>query len=264
MPEWLLKQENYVPLSDKDTFINKSILSLLQVLARIKSGDAVKTDKFRVGAALKVAFTFLLILLLSLSRNFAFTTVVVVYLLVMLSMMQGEEIVKILKVSLAMALFTAIILLPSTFGGNSYSIVVLTAKVFATITAVNILSHSTRWQAITGAFKRFYLPDIFIFVLDITLKYIILLGEFSLQMLYALRLRSVGRNNGKYTALSGIAGTMFLRSKEMAEEMYTAMECRGFTGEYRVADKFTLTGADLIYILINLGLSAIFVYLERI
>ena len=34
---------------------------------------------------------------------------------------------------------------------------------------------------------------------------------------------------------------MFMTSKEMAEDMYAAMECRGFTGQYRVHNKFKVT-----------------------
>jgi len=85
----------------------------------------------------------------------------------------------------------------------------------------------------------------FILVLDITLKYITLLGDFALSMLYALRLRSVGKNDGKTASLSAVAGTMFLKSKEMAEEMYAAMECRGFTGTYRVTGRLRPCAADL-------------------
>lgn len=264
MPEWLLKDENYIPQSDKDTFINKSILSLLNVLSRIRAQSGYKTDRFHVNTFLKVAFTLLLIILLSISRSFIFVIIVIVYLLVVLSMMRGEEILKIVKVSLAMALFTFVILLPTVFWGNGYSIVMITPKVFATVTAVNILSHSSRWNSITSAFKKFHVPDIFVFVLDITIKYITMLGEFSLSMLYALKLRSVGKNRSKYTSLSGIAGTMFIKSKEMAEEMYSAMECRGFTGEYRVHSRFEFTFADLIFIMINAGLLIIFVYLARV
>ncbi|RNC29013.1 MAG: Nickel transport protein NikQ [Candidatus Dichloromethanomonas elyunquensis] len=264
MPEWLLKDESYIPESDKDTFINKSILSLLGLLARIRTQGCDKTDKYFVHAALKVAFTFLLILLLSISRNFTFIVISMVYLLVILSLMRGKEILHILKVSSAMALFTFIVLLPSAFWGNGYSIVTITSKVLATIIAVNILSHSAKWNSITSALKVFHVPDIFIFVLDITIKYIAMLGEFSLYMLYALKLRSVGKNHNKYAALSGIAGTLFIKSKEMAEEMHAAMECRGFTGEYSVHNRFKFTAADFIYILINAGLLTIFVYLERI
>ena len=82
-------------------------------------------------------------------------------------------------------------------------------------------------------------------------------------MLYSLKLRSVGRNKSKYTSLSGIAGTMFIKSKEMAEDMYAAMECRGFTGEYRIYNKFKFTFSDFIYIIINAAIIFTFVYLER-
>lgn len=264
LPEWLLENENYIPQADKDTFVNKSILSILGVLARIRLQDSSKAAKDNVNAVFKVAFTFILVVLLSLSRNYAFVMVINVYMLVILSTMKAKDIVKILKVSFVMAAFTFIILLPAAFWGNSYSSIMITSKVFATITAINILSHTTRWNFITAALKRFFIPDLFIFVFDITIKYIVLLGDLTLNMLYALKLRSVGRNKSKYTALSGIAGTMFLTSREMAEEMYHAMECRGFTGEYHVYNNFKFTFKDFAYIIMNVMIIFVFTYLERI
>ena len=264
MLEWLSKNENYIPQSDKDTFINKSILSLLNILSKIKTQSGYKTDKFYVNAAFKVAFTFMLVTLLSMSRSFTFVIIINVYLLAILSLMQAEKIIKILRVSFVMAIFTFVVLIPAAYWGNGYSSVMITSKVFATVTAVNILSHSTRWNSITSALKRFFVPDIFILVLDITIKYIVMLGDFTLNMLYSLKLRSVGRNRRKYTSLSGIAGTMFIKSKEMAEDMYSAMECRGFTGEYHSYNRLEFTFADVIYIIINVGIIFIFVYLGRI
>lgn len=261
MPEWLLKEENYTPKADKDTFINKSILSLLSILSRIRSQSSYSTDKFYVNPAFKIAFTLMLVTLITITRNFTFIVVIDVYLLVILSVMEAEDIVKIFKLSLIMATFTFIIILPAALWGDSSSGILLTFKVFTTLTAVNILSHSTRWNSLTSALKRFFVPDIFIFVLDITIKYIVMLGDIMLNMLYSLKLRSVGKNKGKYTSLSGIAGTMFIKSKEMAEDMYSAMECRGFNGEYHTSKKFKFTFADGIYIIINLGIILTFVYL---
>jgi cobalt/nickel transport system permease protein len=114
------------------------------------------------------------------------------------------------------------------------------AKVFACVLAVNILSASTRWDHIIGALKRFRFPDLFIFVFDITIKYIVMLGEFALQMLYALKLRSVGKNRSKYGSIGGVGGTLFIKSRDMSEDMYYAMECRGFTGEYRADGQIPL------------------------
>ena len=263
MPQWLSKDENYTPRSDRDTFINKSILSILSILSRIKSQDSNRPGKYNVNAVFKVVFTLLLVTLISMSSKYAFVLIINVYLLVTLSTMEAKNIVKILRVSFAMAIFTFIILLPAAFWGNSYSSVMITSKVFATITAVNILSHTTKWNSITGALKRFFVPDLFIFVFDITIKYIVLLGDLTLNMLYALKLRSIGRNKSKYTSLSGIAGTIFIKSKEMAEDMYGAMACRGFTGEYQVHSKIKFTFADFAYMMINIAIIFSFLCLER-
>ncbi len=263
MYEWLLKDENYIPQSDKDTFINKSILSLLEILSRIRAQSGYSMGRFRINAVLRLAFTIALIVLLSVSRSFTFVIVVNVYLLLTISMMKADEILKILRVGFAVALFTFVILLPSVFMGYYNSVIMITPKVFAAVVSVNILSRSTKWNAITGALKTFFVPDVFILVLDITLKYILLLGEFSINMLYSLKLRSVGKNDRKYTSLSGIAGTMFIKSKEMAEDMYAAMECRGFTGEYRVRQKLRFTFADLIFTLANAIIIFTFFYLGK-
>ena len=197
------------------------------------------------------------------SGSFTFIIVINVYLLVIVSALDAKAIISIMKISLGMTAFTFVILLPAALLGNTYSSVMITTKVFATITAVNILSHTTRWSDITSALKRFFIPDIFIFVMDIAIKYIVMLGDFALNMLYALKLRSIGKNKRKYASLSGIAGTLFLKSKEMAEEMYYAMECRGFTGEYQAYNNFKMRLADYIYIAINAGIILIFLYLER-
>lgn len=264
MPEWLLKNENYAPVSDKDTFINKSILSFLSLISKIRAQSGYEKDKLFVSPVFKLVFTLLYIVLLSISQSFTYIYIMIVYIMLLLSAMPGKDIIKVLRGSLIATVFTVIILLPAALSGNTYSITMIPTKVFATITAVNILSFSTRWDRIIGALKRFHFPDLFIFVFDITIKYIYMLGEFSLEMLYALKLRSVGKNRKKYTSLGGVGGTLFIKSREMSEEMYSAMECRGFTGEYHIYDSFKIRLADYIYILINAGIVYTFIYFQRL
>jgi cobalt/nickel transport system permease protein len=263
MPEWLSKSENYIPLSDKDTFVNKSILSVFKVLSRIKKQDSAGGARSQINVSLHVFCTFVLILLVSLTRSFIFVLIVNVWLLSVLSMTDTIRLVKILKMSMGVTLFTAVVMLPAFISGNTYSSITITTKVFATITAMGLLSHSTEWSTLTRALKRFYIPDIFIFILDITIKYIYMLGEFSLNMFYALKLRSVGKNRSKYSSMAGIAGTVFLQSKEMAEDMYHAMECRGFTGEYHINDKSKFKWRDYRSIGITAGFFILFIYFGR-
>ena len=266
MPEWLLRSENYTLAAGKDRFIDKSILAVLHVLAKIHAENG-KSDRFRINTACKVACTLLLVLLLSLSGSFAFVLTVNVYLLAVISLMPAQSIVKVLKTGLVMAAFSLLILLPSALAGNTYSAVMIASKLLGTVTAVSLLSHTARWNSITAALKRFYVPDIFILVLDITIKYLVVLGNFSLNLLYALKLRSIGKRSRQSgdsrSSLSGVAGTMFLKSKEMADEMVTAMECRGFTGEYRRTASFSFTPADFLYLLLHAAFVLAYLYFER-
>ena len=67
----------------------------------------------------------------------------------------------------------------------------------------------------------------------------------------------------KLKALSGVLGISFLKSGEMAEEMHTAMCCRGFTGEYKKKQKYTLCAADIFSTFIMAGCIVLFWYLNR-
>lgn len=264
MPEWLLKKDNYKPLKDKDAFINKSILSILSVSARFRIQTGYRKNKFGINALVKLISTFLLLILVSLTKSFAFVLVVNVSLLVIINFLNIDEIKYILKVSLVATIFTFIILLPSLFLSYGNNVAMLTLKVLASVIAVNVLACTTQWNELIGTLKAFHVPDMFIFVLDITIIYIIILGEFSLNMIYSLKLRSVGKSKNKATALSGILGIMFIKSKEMSEEMHSAMECRGFTGEYKIFNKFKFKLADYICIILNITFILTYFYLDRL
>jgi cobalt/nickel transport system permease protein len=171
--------------------------------------------------------------------------------LVVLSLHRGEVIRDVLKSSIAAGLFTLVIMLPSAFWGNAAGAARLTVKVLICAASVRFFSATTEWRRVTRALASYRVPDIFILVLDITLRSLALLGEHSLALLYALRLRSVGRNQAKTRALSGIAGTLFLRSRQMMEDMQAAMECRGFTGTYRTARAPGLRVFDCVPLLVG-------------
>lgn len=263
MPEWLLKKDDYIPSKEKNTFINKSILSILKMLTKFKYNAKHKSSRFGINTITKFISAIILIILVALSRNFGFILMVDVYLLLIISMLKAEEIVHIIKLAVVITIFTSIIIMPSLFMGNINNSILIVIKTLTTVTVVNITSAITQWNDITKTLKLFFIPDIFILVLDITIKYIVIFGEFSLNMLYALKLRSVGKNKNKTTSLSGIIGTMFIKSKEMAEEMYGAMECRGFTGEYKLHSKYKFRLNDIACFIINIGFIASYFYFVR-
>jgi cobalt/nickel transport system permease protein len=246
LPDWLLTDERYFPRGGREAFLDRSILSFLAVLTLGRAQGGKAGGEGRIDPVVKLVSVFTLILLVSLTRSMAFLALAGCGLLVVLAFQPGERIAAVLKTSFLVGACTGLILLPSAFIGHGSNVGMVTAKVMVSVASVKLAAATMAWTSMSAAFKRLGVPDLFILVLDITLKYITLLGEFALSMLYALKLRSVGRNPARTASLSAIAGTMFLQSKEMAEEMYAAMECRGFTGTYRVVDTFKWRRGDMV------------------
>lgn len=262
--EWLLNKEDYKPPKDKDGFINKTIIAIIKILSRIKRDKTCGNGMlYKINPLIKLIFTVLFIIFLSMSRNLFYLYTIGTYFLLCLSTLDGDTLKKILGVSLIVPIFTVIILIPSIIMGNLYNSLVLILKVLITVVAVNLLSYTTKWHHITKSLKMLFIPDIFILVFDITIKYIYILGEFSLEMLYALKLRSIGKNNKKYTSISRVMGNLFFKSKTMGEEMYSAMECRGFTGEYVSYSKFKFTLLDLAYTSVNIFIIVLYFVLSK-
>jgi cobalt/nickel transport system permease protein len=251
MPSWLLKGEDYAPRTDREAFIDRSIESLLRVLSKLRAQDRPGKARLAFSAHAKILSTVVAIILLSLSQNPSFLLIAGTVLLVLLGLQRGELILKTLKACIPAAALTFVVMLPSVFWGNSRGVVMISAKVFLSVAAVRLLSGTTGWTPMTRALKAFRVPDIFLLVLDTTVRYIVLLGELSLAMLYAVKLRSVGRNGGKAASISAIAGTLFLKSRDMAEDMYAAMECRCFTGSYAVRRAFTPSPVDALLLALD-------------
>lgn len=262
MGEWLFKEDEYTPKEDKDKFIDKSILGMISILSNIKRAEKDRYSHiYSLNAAIKLSFTLLFLILISLSRSYIYIGVIDLYILVAISMLDVEDMKKVIGLSLIIPIFTLIMLIPSIIMGNVRNSLLIVIKVFSAVSLVNMLSYTTKWSNITKALKQLHIPDIFILTMEITIRYIYLLGDFSLNLLYALRLRSVGRNNKKYGSIAEIMGTLFIRSKNMGDEMYSAMECRGFTGEYTSFSTFKFKRGELIYSIVGIGLIAAFFFL---
>lgn len=190
--------------------------------------------------------TLVFVLLLSLSRSPSFTLFAAALLLSILAATRGDRILLILKASVPAAALTFLVMLPYALWGNAVGAVTITVKVFLSVTAVTLFSETQGWGRISRALAALHAPALFVLVLDLTFRYVALLGGLSLSMLHALKLRSVGRNADKTASLSAVAGVLFLKSRLMAEEAYAAMECRCFTGSFAAGGERPRGGAPAL------------------
>jgi len=262
VPDWMTQQEPYTPPAGKDRFLDKSIRGFLSLLSRIRQQGQHEHDLLWVSPFFKLLGVVLWIVLVSASRSFTFVYAMLAFVAVLLALLPGTDIRRILKLAIPIPLLTYLILVPSALTGNRYAITMIPLKVLISLTAVGILSASTRWDHLISALRRLRIPSLLVFTFDIMVKYLIILGEHALTLLYALKLRSVGTNHKKYGSLAGVGGMLFLKSSELSKEMVFAMECRGFDGEYPVTDRFRFTWKDALFLLLNAAWIALFFYLQ--
>lgn len=249
--DWLFKEDNFTPKEDKDAFTDKTVKALLNAASNIRRQDFIERNGFlySINPALKIISVFALIIFISLSKNIFFILSLDLLLIVCTLLLKNSS-GKVLYLSFAAFAFSFLMIFPSMYIYKSFNSLIIPVKVFADVVIVNILSITTRWKDVTKSLKLIYVPDIFIFILDIAIIYIYILGDLALNMLYALKIRTVGKLDKKYSSLSNIIGNVFIQSKLMADEMYSAMELRGFTGEYKGEIDFKLNIYDFIFILV--------------
>ena len=198
---------------------------------KVKGGQE---GRFSLPAWLKIILLLGLIILVSVIQDRLIIMACGALVLVRLAMMPAGDIWGVLKTTifagvLCAALVTPAVIMDPVRLSNSLRLVL---KVMICVTAVGEFNRTTQWNHVTGALRKFHVPGVVIFIMDITFRYIVLLGKLMEELLTAVELRSVGRNDKKYASVGGIMGVTFLRGSEMNKEMYEAMQCRGFTDDY--------------------------------
>ena len=234
IPYWMKQSDNYVPPKEGGTFAIKTIKSISIAIGKLRFQQGHEKSH-ALPAGLKLLLLITLIIILSVSQHPLVALVFTTFILAYLATWPAEDISYILKTGFVAALFTLVVLIPAMIINPAGRInnIILVWKVFLSIIMVSIFNHTTQWNHLTEALRKIHIPGIFIFTLDITLKYIVLLGRFINDLLTAYTLRAVGRNNKKYQSVGGVMGVAFLRGTQMSQEMYEAMVCRGFTDDYK-------------------------------
>lgn len=272
LPAWLQNPQNYEPRSDNERFLHKNMSKLAGVLSSLKlqrggleseaNLSLVERALAHVDSAYRLLGLLSTIVCVSAAANMFFVYAMLGVFLLLMAMMPGSRIVDVLKPALGACAFSALIMLPAFFLGQSESLVRVALKVFLCVGFVINLSRGTAYNDLIAGLRAYHVPGLVIFILDITLKYIVMLGEVAMGVLESLRLRSVGKNDDKRGSSSGVLGITFLKAHDYAAEMYEAMECRGFTGEYVVAKRHRFNAAAGVYLALIVLECVCFFFLE--
>ncbi len=254
--------------------MTESILKILSLLSerdlpgQIPDHTAGKSFLKDTAPALRLFTALWCILLCALSHNAVFVLGVLAVELVRLALLPAKSLLRVLKRVFPPVLFSLLILLPGFFLGHPRTMLTISMKVLTTVLILAILNEDLRWQQITASFHALHVPQVFILTLDMTVRFLDLMGRMSQAMYEAVTLRTVSSRGKQYDrsrmkAAGGILGTVFLRSEIMAAEVAEAMECRCFDGTFRIYEKHKRGPADYIYALLIPLLLATFLLTGR-
>ncbi len=263
IPSWLTVKEDYIPPKDNRNFITKSQKSVVAVMSKYKVNSGVYKTK-EANTSVRLFAVLLLIILTAAAKNYSFVLFMLGVTAVRVALLKADKIRALFKVLIPAMIISVIILLPAVFMGHPKTLLTVLGKVVVSTSLIMSVNLTAPFNSITSSLKSFHIPDVVIFTFDFTVKYILILSEICFEMLTALKIRSIGKNDNKKSSASGILGTVFIKAKQSGEETVKAMECRGFGGKYTVTRHEKLKAKDFLYMLFVACVVGIFVYFEVI
>lgn len=215
-----------------DESVMRAIARILETDSRL-AGTAQPRKSPRIRPVFRMAVVFLCILLCALSRNMFFVLCLLASSLVRLALRPAETVLRVLRSVMFPVLLSFVLLLPAALMGHPASAATIALKLLCTLLLLALLGEDLSFGDITGALGQLFVPSVFIFTLDMAVRFLILLGRYSHAMLEAIRLRSTGRRSWKESGAGGVLGSTFLHAGALAAGTAEAMECRGFDGSYK-------------------------------
>ncbi|QGP90955.1 Nickel transport protein NikQ [Neomoorella glycerini] len=122
----------------------------------------------------------------------------------------------------------------------------LILRVGVTVSLAFLVTMTTRWAALLRALRVLRVPRIFVLIFSMTYRYIFLLLKTTEEMFTARQSRLVGKSDIKMNRhfLAGAMGNLLTRAYALSEEVYQAMVARGYRGEGRCLEDFSLAPGD--------------------
>jgi cobalt ECF transporter T component CbiQ len=126
------------------------------------------------------------------------------------------------------------------------SALLLIARVESAVTLSSLLVLTTPWMHLLKALRTLLVPVEVIVLLAMTHRYVVLLTETANQMFESRQSRMVGRLSGpqQRRLMVNTGGVLLSKTLEMGNQVFLAMQARGFRGEVRLLSDFRLRGWD--------------------
>jgi len=270
----------------RGNFIESSVAGFVRALGRVLMSEEIANRRGLLQALdprVRLMGLFALVLAVVLAHRL--TVVLTLFLAaVMLALCSSVSILLLAKrVWLVVLVFTGMIALPAifltpgtrvaAFAGGALPITaqglsaaaLLIARVETAVTFTTLLVLCTSWTHVLKALRWFCIPPEAITMLAMTHRYAFLLIDTASQMFESRRSRTVGHlpRAALRRMTARTAGVLLSKSIALSDEVYLAMQSRGFRGEVHILSEFHMKAWDYVGLLAFLGAGGIAVWAGR-
>lgn len=231
-------------------------------------------------ARLKVVSTLAFLLAVSLARNLVVIVGIYILALVLtfMSSVPWEFLLK--RIWLALPFFTGLIAVPALFvtpgppllqilpwlvitRTGATAAAFLLARVGTSVTLTLLLILTTPWNTALSTLTVLHVPDVLVLILGMTYRYIYLLLHTANDMFLSRKSRVVGPMSTaeNQRMLAAISAVLLGKSLHLSNEVYLAMQSRGFRGSLTGLKPFKMRTRDWLWSVILGSLVAAAIWL---
>ncbi len=259
-----------------DNFIEKTLRDIQRLFVELFQAEVTASQKGLLQGLdprVKLLSMLGLILMINLARSARELLWYIGYLL-LLALLSRIPLLRLLRRVAAIAvIFTGLVALPAIFNwirpGDPWwhltdqlyitkqgvlGGVLLVLRSFASLTAVFLLTATTKWVNILKALRIVKVPALFVATLEMAQRYLFLCLELTTQTFTARKSRTLakipGREGRRFVATT--AGNLLIRTSLMSDAVYQAMLARGYCGEVKVLERFRTRKRDWLWLVWNL------------
>ena len=226
LPPFLQKNEcNDFEFKKSSMFLGKNLNTLSKMLDKIRFTRNEASEKN--SPYIRLLEFMILTIVISLSKNLIFLWITSLFFLSKLALFKGSTIISVIKRLFILCLLSFVFILPGVIFANNVNPSLFLFRVGVNLLNLSIFSASTPFPSLVKALRQLGMPMLFVQTMDICYKYIYVLGNVTVSIIEAVKLRCIGMKEDK-RLVGAIIGQLYLSTDRYTRELYEAMVLRGY------------------------------------
>ena len=248
LPLFLQKNEcSDFEFKKSSMFLGKNLNTLSKMLDKIRFTRNEASEKN--SPYIRLLEFMILTIVISLSKNLIFLWITSLFFLSKLALFKGSTIISVVKRLFILCLLSFVFILPGVIFANNVNPSLFLFRVGVNLLNLSIFSASTPFPSLVKALRQ------------LGYKYIYVLGNVTVSIIEAVKLRCIGMKEDK-RLVGAIIGQLYLSTDRYTRELYEAMVLRGYNLNNLRKKRLSFNRYDLLSVLRTVVLLMIFIVLK--